>query len=232
MSDYAYLIGVSLIALLWIVLYLYRKDVRKEMLIMSSIVFVFGEMMQYFVWTKDWWQPKTLTGTILGIEDFLGLFGAGGVAAVIYEELFQKKLGGLKDKSRFSIYYALILLVLFASSHGISSLIFGLHPWVAWVIATIIPIIFIYFLRPDLILGSVATGIIWVVFSFIGYPILYLIHPAFLSEWFMLNNLTGIIFFNFLPLEDIIWWMTFGMFIGPLYKFITNAKLQPLKNKL
>ena len=220
---------MSFPALIWIFLYLYRKDVRKEMLIMSGVVLVIGEIMQYFLWTKDWFAPKTLTGTVLGAEDFLGLFGAGGAAAVIYEELLRKKLKLIKSKSHFSIWYALILFILFVGSHSISSLIFDLHSWISWTIATIIPVAFIYFLRPDLIVNSLVTGAIWVIFSFIGYPIIYLIHPAFLTEWFMLDNLTGVIFFKSLPLEDVIWWMTFGMFIGPLYEFVKGAKLRDLE---
>ncbi len=89
--QYTYLIGDLILLVLWLVLFLYRKDTRKEMLILSLIFGVIGPFVE-LVHVLDWWKPLTITSTIPGIEDFLFGFGIGGVASVVYEHLFNKKV--------------------------------------------------------------------------------------------------------------------------------------------
>lgn len=50
-----------------------------------------GPLSEYLFWTRDWWKPTTITDTVVGVEDFLLSFTNGGIAAVIYEEVFDKK---------------------------------------------------------------------------------------------------------------------------------------------
>lgn len=89
--QYTYLILDLCFFIVWLFLFFWRKDTRKEMLVMSCLFGAVG-VVTAFVYTKDWWQPLTIAGTVVGIEDFL--FGAmiGGISAVIYEELFKKRL--------------------------------------------------------------------------------------------------------------------------------------------
>jgi len=195
------------------------------MLIMSSIVMVFGVAMNYLFWTKDWWHPPTITGTVLGIEDFLVGFGIGGITAVIYEELFKKKLSFSKKK-HFSLGYAMLFTCIFIIVNIVSFYIMQFSSSISWVLSTVIPILFIYILRPTLIFNSFATGIILVILGFIGYHIFDIIQPGFLYSWFNFEKLTGVVIFK-VPLEDIAWFMTFGMFIGPLYEFLLDVKVKP-----
>lgn len=225
MSDYTYLISTLLLVALWVVLYLFRKDARREMWIMSLVVVAAGLFMQYVFWIKDWWQPITITGASWGIEDFLGLFGIGGATAVIYEELFIKKLYFKKTRGYFSLKYAVILLTLFGVLHGTSFFVFNLHSSISWIIATIVPVIIIYLLRPDLIINSIATGVILTIVGFLGFAIINFVQQDFIYAWWQFTKLTGIVILG-VPLEDIVWFITFGMFIGPLYEFLTGAKLK------
>ncbi len=85
--QYAYLILGCLLLSIWLGLFLYRKDIRREMMIIS-IAFGFGGLLAEYVYLKDWWQPLIITGTRIGFEDFLFGFTTGGIASVIYEVIF------------------------------------------------------------------------------------------------------------------------------------------------
>ena len=80
MDKYAYLIGDIIFLAIWLVLYLLRKDIRKEMLIMSLIIAVVGPISEYWYF-KDYWYPKMVLGPLHpfgGLEDLLFGFAAGG----------------------------------------------------------------------------------------------------------------------------------------------------------
>jgi len=223
MANYTYLLAVLLLISLWIIFFLSRKDLQRVMLTISIIVLFFGLFLQYFFWTKDWWHPKTITGTILGIEDFLGLFGIGGIASVIYKVLFRKRLY-YKNPYRPAHLYA-ILFIFFLAFHIFLFFAVELHSSIIWLITTSVLIVFIYLKRPDLITNSLTSGILMVLLGIIGYKIIDLYQLGFLYDWFRFDKLSGIVIFGVI-LEDILWFMTFGMLIGPLYEFLQGAKLK------
>ena len=88
--QYAYLIGNIFFALFWIILFMYRRDLRKEMLTMSFVVAPMGPLSEFF-YLRDYWQPELFNGWSIGIEDLIFGFTIGGIAAVIYEVFFGKK---------------------------------------------------------------------------------------------------------------------------------------------
>ncbi len=59
---------------------------------MSFIVGILGLMTSYYWWTVDWWRPLNITGTRIGIEDFIIAFTSGGIMATIYEVIFKRGL--------------------------------------------------------------------------------------------------------------------------------------------
>ena len=58
------------------------------------------------VWTVDWWQPETVTGTRAGIEDAILGFTNGGLGAVLYEVVFKKRTRFLKKDSVLKKYFS------------------------------------------------------------------------------------------------------------------------------
>ena len=86
--TYSYLLMDFGFLIVWLILYFLRKDVRKVMWFVSLPLGFMGPFLEY-VYVNDWWRPLTITGTLLGIEDFLFGFGIGGISAAIYEELFK-----------------------------------------------------------------------------------------------------------------------------------------------
>ena len=88
--QYAYIIGNLFFLAVWIILFIYRRDLRRKMLVMSLVVAPMGPLSEIF-YLRDYWQPQLFNGWLIGIEDLLFGFAIGGIAAVIYEELFGKK---------------------------------------------------------------------------------------------------------------------------------------------
>ena len=108
--KYAYLLGTIIFLIIWLILYLHRKDLRKEMIVMSMLVAILGMFSEYLWWTHDWWRPQTITGTTIGIEDLLLGFTNGGIAAVLYEELFKKRMYKYKSRNHNLRVLSLIML--------------------------------------------------------------------------------------------------------------------------
>ena len=228
--QYTYIIGNLILILLWLALFWWRKDVRKEMLVVSPFFGIIGLLTEYY-YIKDWWKPLTITGTAIGIEDFIFGFGIGGVAAVIYEEIFKKKIrvrkiSKIKDKERnlnFAVLIGLMAVIFVGTIH-----LLDFNTFKASVITILFPILVIYIKRKDLIDDSLATAVIVTLLSILGYALLNIISPGFIEEFWLFENIGKIIILG-TPLEEIIWFFLIGALIGPLYEYWKEGKLINIK---
>ncbi len=228
--TYTYLIGNFILFIPWLILFLRRKDTKKEMLIIS-LIFGFAGIVSEYIFIKDWWKPLTITGTPIGIEDFLFGFLIGGIASVIYEHLFNKKIRLKKPEKNIFEKRSLNFLVLYSSVAVIfltSFLFFGLNSFVSVVLAFGIPTIFIYISRKDLMKNSLISGILVLIIATIGYSILNLITPKFFDEFFFYQNIGKQTFIG-IPLEEYVFYFLAGAFIGPLYEYWQEGKLINIK---
>lgn len=223
MYQYSYLIGAIVMLVIWIVLFLWRKDIRKEMLVMSILIGVLALPLNY-LYIQDWWHPLTVTGTALGIEDLILGFAGGGIAAVVYEVIFKmrfkkRKIGKKLTKLELILPLASALILFFGIFY-----LFKISSFYSAVIASIIPIGFIYYKRKDLILDSLASGFLIMFFALPAYWIPELISPGWIASAWYLDKISGILVWG-VPLEDVIWWFLVGLFIGPLYEYWQERRL-------
>lgn len=229
---YSYLIGDLTLLIVWFILFYFRKDVRKEMLIISLLIGI-GGLFAETIYTIDWWQPLTITGTLIGIEDFLFGFAIGGIGSSIYEVIFKKKIRikNVNQKKRFNqnknilLFGASIVVLLF-----ITFFLMNLNSFYSSIISLGIPIIYMNVKRKDLILNSILSGFFLMLTSFLAFITVELITPGWINSAWFLENLSGIIILT-APLEDLIWFFLMGMFIGPLYEFWKEGKIQNLKKE-
>ncbi|MAH03767.1 hypothetical protein CMI39_03205 [Candidatus Pacearchaeota archaeon] len=229
--QYSYLILGILFLIIWFILFIWRKDIRKEMLFMS-LLFGFAGLLAEIAYINDWWTPLTITNTSIGIEDFLFGFVVGGIASVIYEEIFKKKIRirrrTKKKKNRKDIrfvFFVLIFAILFFGSHYI----FKTNTFISSLIAFGSGIIYIYIRRKDLIIDSLVSGFLLLGISLIVYSILELITPGWIQAFWHFKNIPNLIIFN-VPIDDFIWYFFAGAFIGPLYEYWQEGKLINTKN--
>ncbi len=223
MAAYTYLLGSIIVLALWIGLFIHRKDVRKEMLFVSLFVAFSGLALEGLLWTKDWRQPETITGTIIGIEDFIYGFAIAGIAAVIYEELFKRKLYKRK-KGKHDNKDIAISLTLMIATFSISFFALKIHSFYSTELALSIATAYILAKRPDLTIDSIATGTILTIIGLLGFLILNAFSPGFVNNWYFLDKLSGILILGY-PVEDLAWYFSSGMLLGPIYEVWQNARL-------
>jgi hypothetical protein len=229
--EYSYLIGASTLALIWMLLYWWRKDIRHEMAFMSALFGISGVLGQ-FVLRHDWWQPMTVTNTPVGFEDFL--FGAcfGGIAAVAYEVFFKRRIRIRRANRKVRTYERYMLLCIFSSSAALFLGLYflGLTSFWASSLALLMPAGLMLLLRKDLIIDAIASGIIAVIAQWIAFWTVEIVTPGWIYHFWLYEHLSGIIVL-YAPLEDVIWAFCAGMFIGPLYEFWKEEKLVMLKRR-
>lgn len=224
--QYTYFIGVLLGLILWLILYYKRKDTRKEMLTLS-VIFAITAPFAAYVHLKDWWNPTTILGTPIGIEDILFAFVIGGIASIIYEHLFNKKVKikkttKIKEEKKDIRLISMVLLMLIIYFGGFYLL--KINTFILAILSFAIPTLIIYLKRPDLIKNSILSGIFIALLAFVGYNILLLISPGFFDAIWKFENIGKIIILN-IPLEEYVWYFFFGAFFGPLYEYWKEGKL-------
>ncbi len=219
--QYSYLIGSLAFLLVWIVLFLWKKRIRKEMLMMSILVAPLGPISEFFYF-KDYWNPDILVNIFgFGIEDMIFAFAIGGIAAVIYEEIFirkQKKTRPEKNKTIvFSVISALILLIILNLILKINSI------YASSLIFLFFGLIIIY-KRRDLIKNAIVSGLLVLSLMFVFYILFikFLFSDFFIKYW-QFNNISGITFFG-IPIGELLWGFSWGFLAGPFYEFWKGLK--------
>jgi hypothetical protein len=224
--QYSYLLGSGILLTIWFVLFFWRKDVRKEMS-KISLIFGFVGIISQVIYTRDWWYPLTITNTLIGIEDFIFGFSVAGIASVIYEEIFKKKIRlrkipqreKIKKNKKFFLVGLFLALMFFIFFY-----LFKLNSFYSSIIIFVLPTLYIWTKRSDLIFDSLASGFLLMLVSFLAFIIPELLTPGWVESAWYLENLSGIIILT-APLEDVIWFFLAGAFIGPLYEFSEEGKL-------
>jgi len=220
MYQYASIIGNSFFFVIWIFLFLKRKDLRKEMLLMSILVGFLGPFSE--IWYMDYWRPEYTFSVLPAFEDYLFAFFIGGISAVIYGAFFGKKL--VKSKGAPDWLIALLIIIV------ISTLIFlnnflKINSIYASFISFLIVTAVIWWNRRDLIRNSILSGLFLAAISFIFYSVFLLFYPGVIEKWWLLNNISGVIILG-MPIEEPIWFFFWGMMCGPLYEFWLGYRLR------
>lgn len=216
--EYVYLFSLIPFLFIWLFLFFINKRTRKEMLLMSILIGLVSVASSYYWWTIDWWQPATITGTKVGIEDFIMGFTAGGIMVSIYEIIFRKKY--IKRDRRKAPNFILILLFL---SNTTAFLIWGIGVTTFWAsfISLILSSLIIFYFRKDLIINGLWSGILMLLISLILYFTIMFISPDWISQTYIYEGLSGIHFLG-IPIEELVFWFLAGVLWGPLYEFGFN----------
>lgn len=224
--QYSYLIAGLILLILWFILFFLRKDIRKGML-MISLIFGFIGLIVEFVYVQDWWTPSTITGTNIGIEDFIFGFAFSGIAAVIYAVIFRKKVvmkrfsknKELKKNSGFILIVLFSLALFFGSFY-----LLNLNSFYSSLVALLLPAIIIWIRRKDLIISSLISGLLLMIVAFLIFILISYITPEWIYSIWSFENISKIIILTS-PLEDIIWAFLAGVFICSLYGYWQGGEL-------
>jgi hypothetical protein len=224
MEQYFYLIWCGIFAIIWLFLFFHRKDIRKQMLIISFILGI-GGVLSELVYINDWWQPITVTGTKIGIEDFIIGFLIGGISSVIYLEIFKKRIKGKENIPKISKAKNVIILAVVFNILFFGTFFFGLHSFYSSLLAMLSGILILIILRRDLLLDSLFSGLIMMLTGSAIYMILEFFQPGFFYQFWFLPDYWFSRLFLGIPIAEYIWYFLAGAFISPLYEFWFNKRL-------
>ena len=222
--QYVYLVALIPFCLIWISIFLARKDLRQEMLVMSIIVGLLGLATSYYWWTVDWWRPLNITGTRIGVEDFIIAFTSGGIMATLYEVVFKRGL--YKRKLHHHAGGALTILLFLSQTTMWLFWGVGLTSFWASTIAMILAALAVSLIRKDLIVTSLLSGLLMAIVSFSFYFVVLLIYPGWVDHTYLAgvsgNRIMGI------PIEEFIFWFLSGLVFGPFYEYWQGERLKSL----
>ncbi len=228
--KFTYLLMGLLFFLVWIVLFVWKKYSRKEMLIASTLCAAMGPLSDV-LYTQDWWHPKTLTGTQIGFEALIVGAALGGIASVIFIDIFKKNIKiprkSKKDTKLQNINLAIIIISSLLIFFG-TFFVLNLNSLIATLITFIAGTFFMIFKRPDLFWDSFLSGVLLLIVASIVYTILEILTPGWIEAFWEFKNIPDIIILN-LPADDILWYFFAGMFLGPLYEFWQGGKIVSIR---
>jgi hypothetical protein len=214
-----YLIGSLLMLIVWVVLFLLRRDLRARMSVVSVLVACLGMVMSFAVWTKDWWTPATVTRTVVGPEDALFGFAMGGVLYALYPVLFRKRF--VPGPARNTVATTGIVALTAGSGAAVSA---ASSSWVAFAVASSLGAATVMVLRPRLVRYALGTAALVTMVAVPIYLVALAIDPGLVARYWVMENLTGFLLIG-IPVEDLLWFFTAGLLVGPLVAFWEDAEL-------
>ncbi len=224
MYQYAYLIGDLLLAFpVWLWLFLRRKDLRREILLLSVIVGFLGPISE-LLYLRDYWEPELFNGWAIGIEDYLFGFFVGGISGSLYEELFGKRYAKRQNRKHHWSLFILPALLVAVTIMGVLVFSFNINSIYATSLAFLAVAIIIIFYRRDLWIDSLASGLLAGLFMFVFYQFFLSLFPEAIIKWWKLGNLSGL-FLTDVPIEEFLWAFAWGMMAGPMYEFFAGKRL-------
>ena len=224
--QYSYLVGTIFYLIVWVILFWHRKDLQREMLVMSFLIGLMGLATNYYWWNVDWWHPPHITNTPVGIEDFLIGFASGGAIAVIYEEILKKRY--YKSHVRRHVPGVKIILLLLAQLTF--WLLWGLHltSFVGSSIAMLTTASVMFYYRKDLFWKGFLTALLTPLISLVFYyPIIFSV-PNWVNQTYRFNYLSGRLVLG-IPIEELIFWFFAGLVFGPLYEYWQGIRLVSMR---
>jgi hypothetical protein len=214
---YAYLAGSIALFSVWLAFFVVRKDLRNEMLTMSLLIGVLAVVTGYIWWTVDWWKPPTMTHTIIGVEDLVMGFAAGGIMASAYEVLFRRRIYHARSK-RLNAPHQYGILVLLALLTAWLFWGMGLTSFWASTIALLAGAGVLFALRPDLLPIGLLSGGLMAVISLLFYFTIIWVSPGWVHHTYQFRTLSGVLVFG-IPIEEFVFWFLAGMLMGPFYEY-------------
>lgn len=231
MHQYSYFIGVIILGFIWLTFFFLRKDLRKQQLTMSILTAPLAPISQLLWFSKDYWNPEyllpiSINGIPIGIEEPLFAFFVGGIGTILYETIRKRTYQREKMRPLLSLFLVLITvgLFLFLKSIDINTI------W-ASSLALIMGGLLMIIIDRDLIWDAIFSSIFFVLIAFIVYIFLLLLYPDLFAQLWINKGLSGINIFT-IPIEEVVWFFSWGMFSGVIYEFWINVKsYQKLKTK-
>ena len=227
----AFLLTSIIFFCLWLVLFLFSNETRREQLIMSIVGLVLSPGI-LLIATYDFRQIVSDEVAVVGIEDFLFAFSFFGVAAVIYQALIGKHAHKLRG-SRYEVKHLghwighlVLILGLWAFSALLLIEVFALSSIQGLIVGGLLVGMYVIADRHDLTMNALLSGLFMAALVFIVEQIFFVrLFPIDAASFWQFEALSGFIIGG-IPLEELMWAAVVGFTIGPLYEYLKRYQLK------
>jgi hypothetical protein len=79
-------------------------------------------------------------------------------------------------------------------------------------------------IRPDLLVNSLITGFFSLLLAYVYIGLPELLTPGWVDASWQFDKLSGIRI-GVVPMEDLVWFLLIGLFVGPIYKYWKNMEI-------
>ncbi len=227
-DQYVWLFWSSAFLIPWGVVYWWFPIQRKAMLWASLFTTPFGLSEPLFV--PEYWLPPSLfdlaENTGFDIESLIFCFGIGGIGSVFYNLLSRKMPQAVaacaRGHDRHRHHYAalatpfVVFIVLY---------FFPWNPIYPSIIAMFAGALATMLCRPDLIRKTWIGGLLFLVYYALFLAGLEWSAPGYIERVWNLEVLSGVSVW-FMPLEELLFAIGFGMYWSGVYEHFTWKKLE------
>ncbi|MFA5098637.1 MAG: lycopene cyclase domain-containing protein [Candidatus Paceibacterota bacterium] len=223
--KYAYITGCLILFLFWLLIFLKRKDLRKEMLWASFFGMPLG-IIDFFL-VPAYWNPDSLFGLIkkygVGIESFLFLFIIAGIASVIYEFFWKEKPVKLIHGGRPHFWLLLFFSLVFLST----SILFTSKAVYGFMVSCAIGAFIIVYLRRDLWKQVFFSAFALSIFYLGGLVLIKSMFKGLIENFYNFDNICGVLIFG-IPLEEVGAAFFAGAFWSTIYEYTKSYRERKL----
>ncbi len=231
--QYIWLIWSLILIVIWLFIYtsLNSKEEKKEMLLVSSLTALTGLAEPIFV--PEYWLPPSLFNLALNtgfdIESIIFSFGTGGIAVIIYEWIFRTSHKQMLISQHHKYHHRLHIFALL-STPIIFLILFWTTDWnviYSVIVSMAVGGLFAWYCRPDLKKKMLASAFIFLILYFLYFLILIALSPGYVEQVWNLKAISGILILG-IPLEELLFALSFGFLWSSIYEHITWKKLKTL----
>jgi len=227
----AYLVGTAFFAFVWALLYALAPRVRWYMLSTSLALSHFGLVLEYW-YVRDYWRPQylgsmSIGGVTFSFEDYVFGFAVSGLAAGLFalalpafDEAPSRRSGGWGWLRLQTAGVVFVLLISLLAGTGAAN---SVH---ATFVACCIGAAAVYIRRPYWVLPGLVAGCALAALFFVFYEMFFLsLYPTIIEDWWQPSAMSGLTLRR-VPVEEVAWGFTMGLFLGPLVRVCAGVPPQ------
>jgi len=227
---YVWLLWALAFLLPWVLLYLYSPRLRREMLVVSAATSLLGLTEPIFV--PEYWNPPTLFDlaqrTGFDIESLVFCFAIGGIGAIAYHALAQRRMQPVTHAERHGRRHALHRLAVAAPFVVFPPLY--LAPWnpiYAGIVALAVGGVCNMLCRPDLVRNTLVGGALFLGLYAAFMLLLIVSAPGYIEAVWNLRALSGILVGG-IPIEELAFGLAFGLYWAGVYEHVGWRRSVPV----
>ncbi|TAL14416.1 hypothetical protein EPN95_03085 [Patescibacteria group bacterium] len=216
--QFAYISAAIIFLAVWIILFLYRKDLHREMLTMSLFAVPLG---LFDFWAVPlYWQPVTLFNIPIGIEGLIYSFCLGGITSVIYAEVAHKRLQHIHKWHKSAA-----LIVFLATAIMFLPLAIGkvANPVIILYVSLLTGLGVALYLRKDLVRSTIIGGLCFGILYFLLLRFWLSLYPS-AANWFVFQGLPQTRILG-VPLWELLFGTVFAAYWGNVYELLFGYRL-------